>query len=283
MDAIMISVLSSALWDAIKAGAKITGNYLKSKLSNWLFQDTALERLAQYTNEIPSVYLISEGMIAEYIKTDDKILAILSAAGSNNITQNTFINNGNITKSVFGNNNNTTYNNYATIEEPIVTNNKEYLLLEGYSEFHPVPIVKSYSSTRDNCLIENGINKSVYADLLIPNELKQREGCHFAMILFSFIPSENWTNYFDQNYKLSFNLDTSDSIKQIQLQIKNSNQHQFVDFAITRGYFSHTLSELSQRKAFSNVHELCFTIFADDNYILGEKGFVSIKNLMLKK
>ena len=45
---------------------------------------------------------------------------------------------------------------------------------------------------------------SVYANIMIPMEVKKREGCQFSMILFSYIPSENWLNYVDEDYRMKF-------------------------------------------------------------------------------
>lgn len=99
----------------------------------------------------------------------------------------------------------------------------------------------------------------------IPSYVKEKAGCEFEMILFEYIPSENWLNYFDEKYRLEFGIDRSNSIKQVQLQIKNSDQQAFVDLKIDGNFFSRPLSQMACRDAWKDIHEICFTVFADED------------------
>lgn len=103
------------------------------------------------------------------------------------------------------------------------------------------------------------------------------------MILFSYIPEENWTYFYDKKYFLEFKLHKSDNIKLVQFQIKDVHQNQFIDLALNTESFCISLNELSPRSTWEGIYEICFCIFADDEYIIGEKGFIEIENLQLIK
>ncbi len=144
MEELTSVVLSGIAWDALKKGIKISANYLKEKLSNWLLD--------------------------------------ISAPISQTIEKNYGLNVGFSTGTIV-------QTNYYSGEKP-----------------------------RDQCVIEGGAEPSVYADIIIPTAVKKREGCQFSMILFSYIPSENWLNYFDAGYRMKFSMETSDSIRQVQFK-----------------------------------------------------------------
>lgn len=80
MEELTTVILSGIAWDAIKSGIKISANYLKNKLSNWLLEDSQLEEISNYMQNIPNIYCISEGMIKEYLNTNQKLLGILKEA-----------------------------------------------------------------------------------------------------------------------------------------------------------------------------------------------------------
>lgn len=275
-------VISGVTWDAIKKGVSITTNYLKEKLSKWLLDDAALEEIKECIGNIPEPCLRSEELIKAHIDLDDRILNILKSAKSvkedgDKIEQEIHGNNG----IIIGKNSGQIIFRPNT-EEPRTTHGKKLLLANERSEFNPVQIVKSFSGTRDECIVKKGKETVVYADVVIPEEVKNKGGCQFLMILFSYRPSENWINYFDEKYKLKFSMKTSDNIKKVQLQIKNTQQQQFVDKEIEPGYFSYLLSEIATREAWRDVGEICFTVFAEDECIVGEKGFIQIDNIQLE-
>ena len=78
-------------------------------------------------------------------------------------------------------------------------------------------------------------------------------------------------------------METSDSIRQVQLQVKNSNQQQFVDVPLKKGIFDYAMNDISKRESWKDIREICFIVFADDRYIMGENGFIRIKGLRLEK
>lgn len=282
MEALTSVVLSGIAWDAIKKGIKISSNYLKKLLSNWILDDDKLEEISQYMNNIPDAYCMSEGMIKEYLNLNERLLDILKEAkpmgayisqtSENNYGINVGISTGTINQNLY-------YNE----EKPRDIEGEIISLIEGRTKFNSIPIVKSFCSTRGQCEVKGGVEPSIYADIMIPMEVKKKEGCQFSMILFSYIPSENWLNYFDAGYRIKFSMETSDSIKQIQFQIKNSSQQQFVDVPLKKGIFDYAMKDISIRESWKDVREICFIVFADDEYIMGENGFIQIKGLRLEK
>ena len=53
MEELFLSLLSSAVYDIVKGGLKITGDYLKEKLSNWILSDANLKRVEDAVNTVP--------------------------------------------------------------------------------------------------------------------------------------------------------------------------------------------------------------------------------------
>lgn len=201
MEELTSVVLSGIAWDAIKKGIEISANYLKKKLSNWILDDEKMEEISQYMGNIPDAYCISEGMIKEYLNLNERLLNILKEAKptgsyiSQTIEKNYGLNVGLSTGTI-------NQTNYYNEEKPRDIAGEKISLIEYRTKFNSVPIVKSFCNTRDQCIVEDGKEPSVYADIMILMEVKKREECQFSMILFSYIPSENWLNYVDAGYRM---------------------------------------------------------------------------------
>ncbi len=43
------------------------------------------------------------------------------------------------------------------------------------------------------------------------------------------------------------------------------------------------MKDISKRESWKDIREICFIIFANDGYIVGENGFILIKGLRLEK
>ena len=224
----------------------------------------------------------SEGLLKEYINIDEEIQKALEFAKyiKPTVSQNIGVVNGN----VFGNIEGDVINNYNNSQKPKETNNSTYYLTDRFNEYCPIQIVKSYDVTRDICNIENESNGPVIkAKITMPEKVKQLPGCQFAMILLSFTPFINLENYYDENYNLEFSLDTSQSIKLVQFQIKNVQQSQFIDFLLENKHHIIPLAKMSSRDSWKEIKEICFTVFADDRYITDEIGYIKISGLRLTK
>lgn len=288
MNELTSAILSSAIWEALKKGIVISKDFLKKKLTQWTLDEKELKKIADYVNNTPEVYRKSEELLREYINLDEEILTILkNVKPTCTVIEQNFQNYSGIAIGVMNGgkveNKSINITQYSSKEPPKNTSNKPLDLTTEFTKYKPVQLVKSFSYTRDNCTVNRNSTPSVCSDIYIPNSAREKERCSFAMILFAFIPPKNLINYFDENYSLQFELKTSDSIKQVQLQIKNSKIHQFIDIPIKDGYFSCPLSEMSNRDAWNDIQEICFTIFADDEYIVGEYGTIKISGLKLSK
>ncbi len=285
-------ILSGAAWDAIKKGINISKIFLKNKLSNWLLDDESLDKIVTYLNDTPNVCLQSEGMLKEYINLNEDILNCLKNAipksiehsfnqhieSSQGLAINTMIG-GNVKNSY----KNKIINNYSSGEEPRKTQGLTFSLMQRFNKYHAVQVVKSFSSTRDNYNVVNNDTSFVHVNINIPKDVCKKDSCQFAMLLFLYVPSENLLNYYDEQYRLEFILNTSQNIKKVQLQIKDTQQSQFVDLPLNSGEFKVPLNEISIRTSWKDVREICFTVFADENYIVGENGFIEVNNLQLTK
>lgn len=282
MNELTSGIVSSAVWDLIKNGTSVTKDFLKNKLSNWILDDKSLDKICKYINNTPDVYLKSEGLLKEYINIDEEIQKELEFAKyiKPTVSQNIGVVNGN----VFGNIEGDVINNYNNSQKPKETNNSTFYLTDRFNEYCPIQIVKSYDVTRDICNIENESNGPVIkAKITMPEKVKQLPGCQFAMILLSFTPFINLENYYDENYNLEFSLDTSQSIKLVQFQIKNVQQSQFIDFPLENKHHIIPLAKMSSRDSWKEIKEICFTVFADDRYITDEIGYIKISGLRLTK
>lgn len=284
MDFLTSTVLSGILWDVLKKGISVSKEYLKKRLSKWLLEDEELEIIKEVANNIPDVCLRSEGLLREYLNADNNIQRILNSSMLADTSVNqTILNNNGISVGIMENGN-ISINNYASKEKPRDTFDRELLLTEGYTRYKPVQVVKSFSSTRDNCdIIDDNGTPVIYTEIVIPKEVKMKEGCQFVMLLFPFSPPENFENYSKEGYFLEFILDISENIHFVQLQVKNSRQNQFIDLPIKCGHFRCKLSELASENSWQDICEICFTIFADDKYITNDKGYIKIKGLRLSK
>ena len=273
MEELFLGILSGAVYDIVKGGLKITGDYLKEKLSNWILSDANLKRVEDAVNTVPHEYLMSEGVFKEYLKI--AIKDISENAAPKSMSQYIESNNGIIVQ-----NNSGSISMYSNGNQPRATKNEILDIVKEYVKFRAIQTVKSFSGVREECVVEEN-TKVVCAEIEIPSYVKEKAGCEFEMILFEYIPSENWWDYFDEKYRLEFRIDRSNSIKQVQLQIKNSDQHAFVDLKIDGNFFSRPLSQMACRDAWKDIHEICFTVFADEDYITGEKGIIQIRKLQL--
>lgn len=273
MEELFLSLLASAVYDIVKGGFKITGGYLKEKLSNWILSDANLKQVEGAVNTVPHEYLMSEGVFKEYLKI--AIKDISENAAPKSMSQYIESNNGIIIQ-----NNPGSISIYSNGNQPRATENEILDIVKDYVKFRAIQTVKSFSDVREECVVGEN-DRVVCAEIEIPSYIKEKAGCGFEMILFEYIPSENWLNYFDEKYRLEFGIDRSNSIKQIQLQIKNSDQQAFVDLKINGNFFSRPLSQMAGRDAWQDIREICFTVFADEDYITGEKGIIQIRKLQL--
>lgn len=275
--------LTSILWEILKNGLKITTDYLQKKLFNWNLSNEELEKIKEIANSTPDVYLKSEGMLKEYLKMDKELQNILKLIKPNvSITQNITENTG---VAINAQEHHGDINFYSNTAKPHKTLNSDFKIIEQYSEYSPIQMLSSFKKTRDICIIKtlnNGCS-FVSGNIDIPQSIKNLPGCQFSMMLFSFSPSENWVSFCKEDYFLCFDLELSKGISQVQFQVKNSNHNQFIDFPLKSGKFCKKLSELAKEHSWQDINEICFTVFADDQYITEENGYIKVSDFVLRK
>lgn len=283
MDFLTSAILSGVLYDVLKSGVKVTFQYLEQCLSKWVLSEKNIKRIQEIVNEVPPVYIKSEGMLKEYFDINNELQSILKSAKCKNSYLNQNIS-GNVNSVIVNGSNSAPINVFGDRAKPQETFNKNLEIAEKYTDFHPIQIVSSFFNTRENCKVKkSGDSLYIRENIYVPGTVKETQGCQFTMVLFAFSPTENWSAYCAENYYLSFDLYLSENIHCVQLQIKNSKQRQFLDCALQSGFFKYRLSELSYIDNWEDVCEICFVIFAEDKYIEGEKGFIEIRNLKLCK
>ncbi|AOE80005.1 hypothetical protein A7318_15800 [Pseudomonas lurida] len=91
MDALTVSILSSAAYDILKAGLKFTGQTIKDKLKNWVLDDITAGILATKLENLDLSDELSEKAIERKIEKESDIPDLLSknqpASQVINITQ----------------------------------------------------------------------------------------------------------------------------------------------------------------------------------------------------
>lgn len=279
------AILSGVLYDGLKCGGKITSDYLKSKLSDWLLDDETLEKIGEIANKIPESYLLSQDMLKAYLDVNKELQEILKVIKSEGMSlhQENFTNEGTMfgfvrDSKIYTKNEIHQETNRA---KPRKTLGKNFSIIEEFGKYRPVQVVKSFSQLRQNAEIKYEDRVLVQAEIVIPIEENRISDNSFVMLLFQFIPEENWVKFYDENYKMFFEMETSNNISLVQLQIKDIHQNQFVDIPLDSKMFYVPLNQLARREAWQSVRELCFVIFVDDTYIKGKNGFIKIKDLQL--
>lgn len=133
MDFLTSTILSGIAWDGIKEFGSIPGRYIKSRLTQWLVDDTTCEKIANKINDMPEEYKKSKRFLEVAIDENEELLSIIKSiqpvsshiqnnSGSYNLDSN-FVNGS-------ANNTGNTYNNYfGTIDDVEkrrkVSNNKD--------------------------------------------------------------------------------------------------------------------------------------------------------------
>lgn len=285
MESELLKKISEVSWKVLKSGEKITVDYLKQKLSEWLIDDAIIERIKADLNKTPEPYLLTQEIFKAYLESNEDMRKTLEGLEKSN---------SGITQNIQGDNNGTNINiNRGIIERLILGSNfsfpapekclYELKFVKEYYEKKDIRIVKSFSDNKEFAQKENA---DVYADVDIPDELI-KDGCSdFWMVLFDFIPPKNFSTYTLEGYFINFELETSANIQAVQLEIKNASFNKIVDKIIdvkAQSTFSCKMNELATEDAWKDVKEICFTIFANPQYINYGKGYIKVKDFNLSK
>lgn len=127
---------------------------------------------------------------------------------------------------------------------------------------------------------------SVKAEIDFSNKPRNRNQREFAMVFIEIIPEEDWQLYAKRNYVLEFDI-ASSGINAVQLEMKNATKARIIDKYIpTKEEMEKqiiTLKDHAPIESYSNVSEICFTVFCEEAFIQGTKGQIEICDLTLRK
>ena len=84
MDFLAASVVSGIVWDVIKQRAKVTAEYLRTKLKNWILDEKDYDTIAKVANEVPEGFKKTEKFLEAYFDDNTCIKEILSRAKPSN-------------------------------------------------------------------------------------------------------------------------------------------------------------------------------------------------------
>jgi hypothetical protein len=105
----------------------------------------------------------------------------------------------------------------------------------------------------------------------------------FVMALIQFLPFNNWSPYYEKNYRLEFDISSSAEISFVQLEIKDKMKNKIFDKTLATAeeavHYSFYLHELGSIEKWVEVHEICFTVFS--HFISKPKGEFTVKDLKL--
>jgi hypothetical protein len=115
---------------------------------------------------------------------------------------------------------------------------------------------------------------------------KQEEGSpapDFIMGLIQFLPFENWVPYYEKDYKLEFEISSSPGLGSVQLEIKGRTKSKLLDISIKTSKnpikCSFNLKEHGNLEKWSEVQELCFTVFKSS--AIEAEGMFKVTGLQL--
>lgn len=89
------TILSGVIWDGIKGGTKLTSNYLKNSLKDWILDGQDYLDIIEEIDNAPDYAIRSEKYLEAFIDENKAISEILLKArqvSKNNMTNNTFNN-----------------------------------------------------------------------------------------------------------------------------------------------------------------------------------------------
>ena len=283
MNGLTTSLLAGIIWDIIKMCGKFSKDILKDKLSAWLINEDTIKEIADSIKEAPDFCLESKENIKSYLELNRAIVENLNRPSRKALYMRQEIhNNSGIAVENAGDNSPIFVNQYTSREPPRLADGKIFSIIEDYIRFRKIQIVKSFSYSRSTPVIEKDPEEGllVLSHILVPS---LQNG--FLMTLFSYIPSENWLHFAELGYRLEFSLSASANIHDMQLQIKDSSQKQFVDIPLvlenTQLHFTRSLADLSNISAWKDLGEICFTIFLENNELSGQEVFYKISKFNL--
>ena len=140
------------------------------------------------------------------------------------------------------------------------------------------------NAIKGEMVLEAG-NRTLKAQVDMKNSPNNNEKRDFVMLYLQYLSNVDLSGAYLNDYKIEFEIKASDSIKAIQLEINNNNMDKLVDeFIKTSNIFekySLKMKNYCTENLWENIKEICFTVFAEEEYITETKGTFEIKNFQL--
>lgn len=160
-------------------------------------------------------------------------------------------------------------------------------VFDEYCKDKKIKSIVSYAD-RNALILENDSPNDNHIKAFIDFSYIPKEGINqnFVMVLLQYLPHQDWSGLFTNNYTLKFKYKFSSNIKGLQLEIKNSDMEKIVDEFIpnkAEGEFSLEISKIGVVDLWKDIKELCFTVFHGNDYIDGDKGTIEIYDFVLMK
>lgn len=167
--------------------------------------------------------------------------------------------------------------------ENSISQRKEVNLIYDYTRFNEIKTV--VSCTNPNVMKIETYKRGFVMDIDIVG-IGNVEPQDFAMALFEYVPYDNWSGFFMAEYFFEFDAISSGDVRGVQLEIKDDSRNKIIDKYLKVGnmeqHFQIYLPSITRDyTAWRKISQICFTVFFDNNYIQGEKGGLSVRNLKM--
>lgn len=160
---------------------------------------------------------------------------------------------------------------------------KPFGILENYLPYKEVAPIISYGSYKA-CEIKCDKQEAVVE--IDATDCPSFEKQEFVMALIKYVPSEDWTVFWESGYSFAFQIKNALEISMIQLEIKDEHKNKIVDrglrlFDSTQDFLFPFQALTPRPDAWKNIFELCFTVFLNPKYMKKKRGAFTISNLRL--
>lgn len=180
------------------------------------------------------------------------------------------------------------FENYKKNPFSKIARKKETLdILEQYCRNKDVEPIISYSDP-DALKITTTIKQGkilLRGDVNLKNQPRNKDNRNFVMALIKYIPDYDWSSFVRKNYTLMLNVNVSDHIKGMQLEIKDDKLQkvidQFIPIAEKTTTFKYELSRVGDSTTLERISEICFTIFCEEKYIDSIDGCFEVSEFSL--
>lgn len=182
-------------------------------------------------------------------------------------------------------NSNATYNNYShanifgDLDEPPTLNLKKYPITSNPHKY-------AYGidpSASNIAYISDSKTLCISADFVaIPASPNNNRGIGYS---FKDLPMRDWRSFINKDYSLTFTYNSSGTINEIQLEIKNQTSNLYeikIKPSNEKQKFRLDLKNYSNTKDdWKSIKEICFVFFPD--HCIGESGMIIISDLTIEK